>query len=208
MSNERRVKTACVSGRPTRRIAPARSHHSPARRSNSAAQLILKAVVFVIPLFMTGSLADVAGQSRASRQRVKHASICGNPKVACKTVATFQPNDLPFRVPENSVIFDTELFYAVILKSVAAPEDNCETFVPETERLAAQALFPERKVFSSRCADVENLFYTNTDPKFRIMAVYGGSTLAEANRVLAAVKATGKFPSAYLRRMRTGFNGT
>ena len=74
--------------------------------------------------------------------------------------------------------------------------------------MAAQALFPDHKVFSSRCADVENLFYTNTDPKFRIMAVYGGATLAEANRVLAAAKATGKFPGAYLRRMRTGFNGT
>jgi hypothetical protein len=157
---------------------------------------------------MTGSLVDAVGQSRTSRQRVSHASICGNPKLACKTVATFQPNDLPFRLPENSVIFDTELFYAVILKSVAARADDCETFVPEPERLAAQELFPERKVFSSRCADVENLFYTNTDPKFRIMAVYGGTTLAEANRVLAAAKAAGKFPGAYLRRMRTGFNGT
>jgi endonuclease V-like protein UPF0215 family len=52
------------------------------------------------------------------------------------------------------------------------------------------------------------LFYTNVDPKFRIMAVYGGATLAEAKRVLEAVKATGKFPGAYMRRMRTGFNGT
>jgi hypothetical protein len=128
--------------------------------------------------------------------------------VTCKTTTTFQPNDLPFRVPENSVIFDTELFYAVILKSVGATDDDCNTFVPETDRLAAQALFPDHKVFSSRCADVENLFYTNVDPKFRIMAVYGGATLAEANRVLAAAKATGKFPGAYLRRMRTGFNGT
>ena len=203
--NERLVRTACVSGRPIGQTLPVQRSHA---RSHSLAQLILKAAVLVLPLFMSGSLIDVAGQSHASRKRVKHASICGNPKVACKTAATFQPNDLPFRVPENSVIFDTELFYAVILKSVGAKDDNCETFVPETERLAAQALFPERKVFSSRCADVENLFYTNTDPTFRIMAVYGGTTLAEANRALAAVKATGKFPGAYLRRMRTGFNGT
>jgi hypothetical protein len=41
-----------------------------------------------------------------------------------------------------------------------------------------------------------------------MMAVYAGSTLAEAKRVLAAVKATGKFPGANLRRIRTGFNGT
>ena len=93
-------------------------------------------------------------------------------------------------------------------KSVAAKEEDCNTFVPEAERLATQALFPERKVFASRCIDIENLFYTNVDPKFRFMAVYAGTTLAEAKRTLEAVKATGKFQNAYLRRMRTGFNGT
>lgn len=165
-------------------------------------------LTLVVALLATAASSSAVGQSHTSRQRVRHASICGNPQVACKSVATFQPNDLPFRVPENSVIFDTELFYAVILKSVAAKDDDCAIFVPETERLAAQVLFPDRKVFSSRCADVENLFYTNIDPKFRIMAVYAGITLAEANRTLAAVKAIGKFPGAYLRRMRTGFNGT
>jgi hypothetical protein len=169
-------------------------------------------------LFITGvtlgvlsalALDDIAaGQSHASRRGAKRASICSNPRIACKTTATFQPNDLPFRLPENSVIFDTELFYAIVLKSVAAKDDDCDLFVPEAERLEAQALFPDRKVFTSRCADVENLFYTNVNPKFRIMAVYGGTTLAEAKRVLEAVKATGKFPGANLRRMRTGFNGT
>ena len=96
----------------------------------------------------------------------------------------------------------------MILKSVRADEADCETFVPETERLAAQALFPDRKVFASRCVDIENLFYTNIDPNHRFMAVYAGSTLPEAKRVLASVKASGKFQDAYIRRMRTGFNGT
>jgi hypothetical protein len=40
------------------------------------------------------------------------------------------------------------------------------------------------------------------------MAIYAGLTPAEANRMLAAVKATGKFPGANLRRMRATFNGT
>jgi hypothetical protein len=111
-------------------------------------------------------------------------------------------------VPEHSIIYDTELFYAIVLKSVPAKEDDCNTFVPEAQRLETQALFPDHKVFTSRCADVENLFYTNVDPKFRIMAVYSGTTLADAKRMLDAVKATGKFPGANLRRMRTGFNGT
>ena len=192
----------------TQEVMVTRVSGRPIRRDHSLTPRVLTSSVFIVALLTAGSLVAVRGQSHASRQRARHASICGNPQVTCKTTTTFQPNDLPFRVPENSVIFDTELFYAVILKSVGATDDDCNTFVPETDRLAAQALFPDHKVFSSRCADVENLFYTNVDPKFRIMAVYGGATLAEANRVLAAAKATGKFPGAYLRRMRTGFNGT
>ncbi len=148
-----------------------------------------------------------AAQSRVTRKRPR-GSICGNPRVACRTTATFNPNDLPFRVPQNSVIFDTELFYAIVLKSVTTTEDNCSVFVPESERLQTQILFPDRKVFSSRCVDIENLFYSSVDPKYRIMAVYAGTALPEAKRVLETVKATGKFPGAYIRRMRTGFNGT
>ncbi len=162
----------------------------------------------ILVLIVASGLADVARGQSHLRQRPRKASVCGNPKLPCKTIATFQPYDLPFRVPANAVIFDTELFYGVVLKSLRATEDDCNTFVPEAQRLEAQTLFPDRKVFTSRCVDVESLFYTNIDPKARFMAVYGGTTLAEANRVLAAVRATGKFPGAYLRRMRTGFNGT
>jgi hypothetical protein len=120
----------------------------------------------------------------------------------------FHEYDLPFRVPANSVIFDTELFYAIILKSVAASDQDCDAFVPETERLQAQLLFSDRKVFASRCVEPGELFYTNVSERHRIMAVYAGTTLTDAKRTLGRVKATGKFPGAYLRRMRTGFNGT
>ncbi|HBB86008.1 MAG TPA: hypothetical protein DC047_00145 [Blastocatellia bacterium] len=150
----------------------------------------------------------VIAQSHAKVKRASAAAICGNPRVACKTSVTFKPNDLPFRVPANAVIIDTDPFYAVILKSMPAANDSCEIFIPETERLAAQALFPDRKVFASRCVEPGELFYTNLGENQRLMAVYAGSTLAEAKRVLAAVKATGKFPGANLRRIRTGFNGT
>jgi hypothetical protein len=160
-------------------------------------------------LAVTASVDTTAGQSHAVRQRARRGSICGNPTIACKTSPTFQPHDLQFRVPTNSVIFDTELFYAIILKSMpAAAEDDCNTFIPETERVAAQTLFPDRKVFASRCVEPGELFYTNIDSKYRIMAVYAGTTLAEAKRALRAVEATGKFPGVYMRRMRTGFNGT
>jgi hypothetical protein len=170
----------------------------------------LKSNVFPVALAISlcvFAVSDTMAQSRATKKRPR-GSICGNPQVPCRTSATFQANDLPFRVPENSVIFDTELFYAVILKTLTSTEDDCTVFVPEGERLETQALFPDRKVFASRCYDIENLFYTNVDPRYRIMAVYAGPSLAEAKRVLASVKSTGKFPGAYLRRMRTGFNGT
>ena len=130
---------------------------------------------------------------------------------------TFPANDLPFRVPKSGVIVDTESFYAIILQSTKVEYDNCDVFIPERDRLAAQALFPDHKVFTSRCVDPENLFYTDeTTPRkitnigetHRIMAVYAGPTLAEAKRFLESVKATGKFPGANIRRMRTGFNGT
>jgi hypothetical protein len=192
-----------------KQVSPAGVSGRRIRQTHPLTQVIPTSAALILALITAGGLADVAaGQSHASRQRARRASICGNPTVACKTTATFKPNDLPFRVPENSVIFDTELFYAIILKSVPADEGDCNVFVPEAERLQTQALFPDHKVFTSECADVETLFYTNVNPKFRIMAVYGGTTLTEAKRVLEAVKATGKFPGANLRRMRTGFNGT
>ncbi len=156
--------------------------------------------------------ASTPGQRRRS---TTHAAICGNPKISCQTIATFQPNDLPFRVPKNAVIVDTVPFFAIILQSIAS-NDSCDVFIPERDRLAAQAFFPDHKVFSSRCADPENLFYLdlssrqtrNLSETHRIMAVYAGATIAEAQKILAAVKATGKFPGANIRRMRTGFNGT
>jgi hypothetical protein len=170
-------------------------------------KLNLFAAVVALGLVCLFAPSDAFGQSRVNSRRPR-GSICGNPKLPCKTSATFQANDLPFRVPQNSVIFDTELFYAVILKTLRSTEDDCTVFISESERVETQDLFPDRKVFSSRCYDIENLFYTNVDPKFRIMAVYAGTNLGEAKRVLESVKSTGKFPGAYLRRMRTGFNGT
>ena len=174
---------------------------------------ILRSSVFILVFIAAGALNLAVGQSHAQSHRARKGSICGNPTIACKTSVPFAPYDLPFRVPARAVIFDTELFYAVILKSVPRKEEDCSVFVPEPERIAAQVLFPDHKVFTSRCADLGEpesgmLFYTNVGPKFEIMAVYAGTTLAESRRMLAAVKATGKFPGAYVRRMRTGFNGT
>ena len=167
---------------------------------------VLVGILIATVVTLIALSAETTAQKR--KPQVRHLSVCGNPNAACKTTVTFQPHDLPVRLPANAVIYDTELFYAIILKSVSAPNDECEIFVPESERLAAQVLFPNNKVFSSRCVTPGDLSYTNTSDKAHFMAAYAGPTLADANRMLAEVKATGKFPGANIRRMRAAFNGT
>jgi hypothetical protein len=173
----------------------------------SGLKLVLMALTLIVAFTTLSS--DVVGQSR---RRARRATICGNPKLACKSSVTFQPYDLPFRLPQNAVIWESENFYAVILKSMKVAmkegDEDCAVFIPETDRLAAQEVFPDHKVFTSRCAEPGQLFYTNTSGGRLIMAVYAGATAAQANRFLANVKASGQFPGAYLKRMRAGFNGT
>lgn len=141
-------------------------------------------------------------------KKLARGKICSDPNVPCKTTGTFDPNDLPFQIPANANIWESVDFYAVILKSVKSPDDNCDTFVPEDARLEAQGLFSRMKVFSSRCTMGGSLYYSNVAPNVQFMAVYAGATKAQADRMLATVKETGKFPGANIRRMRVGFNGT
>ena len=170
--------------------------------------LMIKSKVFLTAIAAATACLILVSIVEAQRRTTKRLTVCGNPNAACPSQATFEPHDLQFRVPQNAVIWETELFYAVVLKSMNASDENCDAHIPESERLAAQSLFPGRKVFASRCVEPGTLYYTNTRANTRLMAVYAGPTLAEANRVLAAAKATGKFSGAYVKRMRAGFNGT
>ena len=153
------------------------------------------------------TLSFPLGAEAQRRGRAVRGQVCGDPAMSCGEANMFQPYDLQFRIPKNAVIWESEQFYAVMLKSVSA-KDNCDAHVAESEREEAQALFPRNKVFADRCPEAGTLYYTGTNPDYRFMAVYAGRTRAEADRVLALVRATGKFPTANLRRMRTGFNGT
>ena len=159
-------------------------------------------------LVLTSVLLAPGLAAQTRRKPAKRPPVCGNPNVTCGGEIPFQPYDLPFRIPRNAVIYDTDLFYAVILRSVQSPQDSCDNFIPEPERLAAQTLFTQNKVFTSRCAEPGQVSYSNTNPKTQFMAVYAGTTQADANQMLAKVKATGKFPGANIRRMRAVINGT
>jgi hypothetical protein len=169
---------------------------------------VLRIAFFLAVAAITPLLAAPGAAAQTRRKPAKRPSVCGNPNVTCGGEITFQPNELPFRMPKNAVIYDTDLFYAVILQSVPSAEESCDNFIPEPERLAAQTLFTQNKVFTTRCAMPGQVSYSNTNPKAQFMAVYAGTTQAEANRMLAKVKATGKFPGANIRRMRAVMNGT
>lgn len=164
--------------------------------------------VLTLTFIVGSSFWHVCSTAQTHRKPVNRPAVCGNPNVTCPTAFTFEAYDLPFRLPQNAVIYDTELFYAVILKSVSSPPDNCDNYIPEPERLAAQVLFPNNKVFTSRCAEPGRVSYSNTSEKAQFMGVYAGMTLADANKLLAKVKASGKFPGANVRRMRAMINGT
>src|SRR6267142_2148886 len=93
-------------------------------------------------------LVGVAILITANAQR-----ICPDPAKPC---GNFKPYELPFNIPPSQKAKAEDksaAFYAIILKS-AKP---CS--IPEDERLAAQLLFPQNKVFVSRfeCDPEDNI---------------------------------------------------
>lgn len=144
--------------------------------------------------------ADPEQELERVRQRVVvQGPVCADPDRPCDG---FKPNELSFAI-RTPFAFDrgqdkSQPFYGVILKSAPL----CS--LADHERLAAQALFPRHKVFLHRhlCEDFgDKVTYANVNAKAGFVAVYGGTTEAEAQRVLAQVKASGRYPDANLRRL-------
>ena len=167
-------------------------------------------IVCVVLFAVLACVLSSGGGARAQRRPapVRGVAVCPDPTVRCRTSVEFRPHQLPFRVPPSGIIFETEKFYMVVLKSVRRVEGDCATPVPEEERVEAQKLFPRHKVFASRCFEPDELYYEGVEPDTMFMAVFAGRTRAEAAAMLAKVNATGRFPGAYLKRTSTGFNGT
>lgn len=132
--------------------------------------------------------------------------VCHHPNIKCTTSHKFEPHQLPFKINEALVFgktYRSQPFYAVILKSVKADGNSDCPAISESERLAAQLIWPTRKVFASRYSCPEELvLYLNTDQSFNFLAVYAGRTMSEARQVLKRARATGNFSQAYLKRMR------
>ncbi|SOD03437.1 hypothetical protein SAMN05216486_11325 [bacterium JGI 053] len=130
--------------------------------------------------------------------------VCPDPAHPC---AGFRAHDLSFVLPTGGVAraeARSDSFYAVILRS--AP--RCS--IPERDRVAAQRLFPARKVFSQRfeCdGDIENnVSYTGVNASHAFLAVHAGATRSQGEATLAAVNRTHRFPGANLRRMQVVYN--
>jgi|SRR5215218_7724541 len=126
--------------------------------------------------------------------------VCPDPAHPCRG---FRAHDLSFVLPAGGgarAEARSDSVYAVILRS----GPRCS--IPERDRVAAQARFPARKVFSQRFEcddDVENnVGYTGVSASHAFLAVYAGSTRSQASAALAAVTRTGRFPGANLRRMQ------
>jgi len=132
--------------------------------------------------------------------------VCPQPDTACQSTYSFKPYQLPFRIREKLVFgksYKSGPFYAVVLQSVRNSGSSDCQHISEEQRLEAQALFPDRKVFASRFSCPEELvLYTSVNQEFNFLAVYAGVTMAEAKQTLNKVQANGRYPQANIRKMQ------
>lgn len=165
--------------------------------------------VLAMLIFCFVFASEVTAQRKLTKAKL--GKICGNPKIKCRTgKMTFQAHEIPFEILRgNQIIFESEPFYAIVLKSVKLKgKINCENAISENERLKIQKLFPNNKVFALKCADAGDLYYTNIADDINFIAVYAGKTLTEANSFLKTAQATGKYKGANVRKMQAQINGT
>lgn len=167
-----------------------------------------RTVLFVLVLVCIGFLF---GSAQAQKKTKKLPRVCGNPDEACKGRAFFHSYELPVEWPQNSVIAESEPFYAIILKSAKfdySSGADCEKVYSDSEIHSIQTQYPQNKVFAQKCFEPGMNYYTDVDADYVFIAVYAGKTLAEANRFLKKVQEYGQFPGVRVRKMRVGVNGT
>lgn len=178
-------------------------------------QKCLFIAVFGVAVFCvaTFSATFVSAQSKIS----KYGAICGDAsKAGCtKDEKIFKPSDLVFDARDydesSSATLFSKYFYAVVLETVQGYKENggCRE-ISETKRAAAQELFPVNKAFAYNyyCRDISTgesfIGYEGAGltELTHFLAVYGGTTNAEAAKILTQAKK--KYPKAKIVRMRAG----
>ena len=169
------------------------------------------AIIFCIFALCGSSMAQSRRENLASQKKLY--DVCGDPKLAC-TARGFPDEALPIKIngqTEHFGEYKSKPFYAVIVQSRRVvrrshPAENdyyCGGQFTASERSELQSLFPNNRVFSSEfgCYTFYHL-YTNVNQDFNFLAVYGGASQREASKVLKAVKASGRYAGANIRRMQ------
>lgn len=144
--------------------------------------------------------------------------VCPAPNEPCQHAQKwFDDGELSFRLPEKIVLYknyESEPFYAVILKTFPAP---CSEFGAnpqiETARARLQQNFPARKVFTEngcgRLSAVEYDFAGKNNLKrgaasdLSFIAVFAGTSEAEAQKFFESVRV--EHPQAELVKMTARF---
>lgn len=171
-----------------------------------------KKTIFLIALCLILFVASAFGQ-KARKQKTIQGRICGNPNVKCNVGSyAFEAYDIPFELPKGYIIYESKPFYAVILKSqtvkdIFGGDEECKELAAENERLSVQKLFPNNKVFVQKCGYAP-LYYSGVTENTVFLAVYGGSTLAGAQKFLKEVNGSGRYKGAYIKKLQAHFNGT
>jgi hypothetical protein len=167
----------------------------------------MKTLILFILLIFIFTVGTVAAQKKTPLVKV-----CGDPAAACAKRALFHDDDIPFLYTDGAPAAETAPFYVVIVKSAKLTADQeCEKVPDDFSRLSFQYAFPNNKVFIARgCYSIMNNYYEGIGQDVIALAVYAGTTKAEADKVLKKVKAMEYFNTddAYLLRISTGFNGT
>lgn len=170
---------------------------------------MMKKVILLVALF--GCLCIWPEVTLAQKKNKKIPRVCGNPDGACKGRGYFQPYELPVEWPENSVIAESEQFYAIILKSAKfdySSGADCNKVYSNDEIQNIQYSFPQNKVFAMKCGEPGQNYYTGVGGDFVFIAVFAGKTQAEANKFLKKVKEFDDYKGVKIRKMRVGVNGT
>ncbi len=159
-------------------------------------------------MFVLAFATDTNAQKRTSPPRV-----CGDPSAACARRAEFSEVDLPFEYSGNAIVAESAPFYVAIVKSVkvVVNSDQCEKDPVDFSVRNLQYNFPKNKAFIARgCYSIENNFYTNIGQDVIALAIFAGTTKAQADVFLKKLKATQNLETkgAYLKKITTGFNGT
>lgn len=157
-----------------------------------------------LPAILCIAIAMCAAAARAQSR------VCPDPDHPCAK-DRIDNHDISFALPKRVVAnrdYTSAPFYAVILRRIRI-EGDCATEEFDPERLKAQKLFPQNKVFFEvECPDMGADSYTESGGQQlrNFIAVYAGQTNAEAAAFLKIVRATQKFPQARIVKMTTTFN--